>query len=204
MRFILTTMHQQLFDFIRQFIDLTPEEEQAIRDLAIFRMFGKGELLHAAGQVPAEQYLVLKGCIRCFYVVDGEEKTTAFYMEQDALEPIGADAGQPCPYSIMAVEDSIIGVALAANQDALFAKFPRFEGICRQVSEHQLAKTRLEFDAFRFMGPTERYLHVLENRPELVQRVPQHQLASFLGMTPESLSRIRRRIMQQQRDSRVA
>lgn len=187
-------MYDQLFSQIDQYVSLTEEEKQVIIDMAIFKFYKKGDVLLEQGQVGAEQYMVIQGCIRCYYVIDGEEKTTAFYMEQDALEPAGVDSGQPCPYSIACVEDSIVGIARAADQQAVFERFPKFESICRMITEEQLNKTREEFDLFKFSSPTERYIKLLETKPQLVQRVPQHQLASYLGVTPESLSRIRKRV----------
>jgi len=59
-------------------------------------------------------------------------------------------------------------------------------------------ETKESFDAFKNSTPKERYLHLLKTRPELIQRVPQHQIASYLGVTPESLSRIRKRISEKE------
>nr|MBP9195448.1 Crp/Fnr family transcriptional regulator [Saprospiraceae bacterium] len=74
--------------------------------------------------------------------------------------------------------------------------FPKFEIMCRKLSEELLAKERLEFDEFRTSSPEQRYLSLLEKRQDLIQRVPQHQLASYLGITPQSLSRLRARILE--------
>ena len=68
--------------------------------------------------------------------------------------------------------------------------------MCRKLSEELLAKKQIDFDAFRTSSPEQRYLNLMEKRPDLIQRVPQHQLASFLGMKPQSLSRIRARIVE--------
>jgi len=76
----------------------------------------------------------------------------------------------------------------------IFEKFPRFETLCRILSEQLLMKSQSSFDEFKTSSPEQRYLNLLETRPKLVQRVPQHQLASYLGITPQSLSRMRARI----------
>ena len=78
----------------------------------------------------------------------------------------------------------------------MFQKFPKFETLCRVLSEDLLAKQQLNFDEFKLSSPEQRYLKLLEKRPDLIQRVPQHQLASFLGIKPQSLSRLRARIFQ--------
>ncbi len=76
------------------------------------------------------------------------------------------------------------------------SKFPKFEIMCRIVSEELLAKQQINFDEFKTSSPEQRYLNLLQSRPDLIQRVPQHQLASFLGMKPQSLSRLRARILE--------
>lgn len=67
-------------------------------------------------------------------------------------------------------------------------KFPKFDPMYRMLSEELLAKQRIDFDAFKTSSPEQRYLNLLQNRPDLIQRVPQHQLASYLGIKPQSLS----------------
>jgi DNA-binding MarR family transcriptional regulator len=76
----------------------------------------------------------------------------------------------------------------------IFRKFPKFESLCRIVSEQLLAKNQQNFDEYKTSSPEQRYLHLLKNRPDLLQRVPQHQIASYLGIKPQSLSRLRARI----------
>ncbi len=79
-------------------------------------------------------------------------------------------------------------------ESVIFEKFPKFETLCRVLSEQLLAKKQSSFEEFKTTSPEQRYLNLLQRRPDLLQRVPQHQLASFLGITPQSLSRLRGRI----------
>ena len=76
------------------------------------------------------------------------------------------------------------------------SKFPKFEIMCRILSEELLAKQQINSDEFKTSSPEQRYLNLLQNRPDLIQRVPQHQLASYLGIKPQSLSRLRARILE--------
>jgi CRP-like cAMP-binding protein len=80
-------MQNLLFDFISKYISLTEDEKNAILSLDIFRSVKKGTTLLEQGQKSKDSYFVLKGCIRVYYIIDGEEKTTAFYTELDALTP---------------------------------------------------------------------------------------------------------------------
>ncbi len=81
-------MQDILFDFIAKYVSLTEDEKNAIRSLDLFRSVKKGTILLKEGQKSKESYFVLKGCIRTYYVIDSEEKTTAFYTEMEALPPL--------------------------------------------------------------------------------------------------------------------
>ena len=192
-------MQDILFDFISKYISLTEDEKNAIDSLDLFRLVKKGTTLVKEGQKSQESYFVLKGCVRVFYVKAGEEKTTAFYTEMDALTPHCARNKTPSDYFISCVEDSILLVSNSDMEAEVNGKFPKFEIMCRMLSEELLAKQRIDFDEFKTSSPEERYLNLLERRPDLVQRVPQHQLASYLGIKPQSLSRLRARIVEKNR-----
>lgn len=81
----------------------------------------------------------------------------------------------------------------------IFSKFPKFESLCRILSEELLVKEQINFDEFKTSSPEQRYLNLLQKRPDLVQRVPLQQLASYLGIKPQSLSRLRARILEKKR-----
>ncbi|MDR6806918.1 CRP-like cAMP-binding protein [Dyadobacter sp. BE34] len=189
-------MHDLLFDFISKYISLTDEEKDAIVSLDIFHSVKKGTILLKEGQKSQESYFVLKGCIRVYYVKSGEEKTTAFYTEMDAFTPHCVINKTPSDYFISCVEDSILLISNSDMEAEINSKFPKFEIMCRMLSEELLAKQQTDFDEFKTSSPEQRYLNLLQNRPDLVQRVPQHQLASYLGIKPQSLSRVRARILE--------
>jgi len=189
-------MKNILFDFISKYVSLTEEEQHAILSLDIFRSVKKGTTLLREGQRSKESYFVLKGCIRIYYIVDGEEKTTAFYTEMEALTPHCVINKTPSEYYVSCIEDSIITVSNSDMEVEVNGKFPKFETMCRMLSEERLAQQQIDFDKFKTSSPEQRYLNLLESRPDLIQRVPQHQLASFLGVKPQSLSRLRARILE--------
>ena len=188
-------MQDILFDFISKYISLTEDEKNAILSLDIFRSIKKGTTLLKEGQKSQDCYFVLKGCIRKYYIIDGEEKTTAFYTEMDALTPHCVINKAPSEYFISCVEDSILTVSNSDMEVEVNSKFPKFEILCRKLSEELLAKQQMDFDEFKTSSPEQRYMNLLQSRPDLIQRVPQHQLASYLGIKPQSLSRLRARIM---------
>lgn len=189
-------MQDLLFDFISKYVTLTEEEKKAIISLDLFRTLKKGTILLKEGQYSKESYFVLKGCIRTYYLIDGEEKTTDFYTETETLSPPCVISKTASEYYVDCIEDCTLLISNSDMEEEVNSKFPKFEIMCRRLSEELLAKERLEFDEFRTSSPEQRYLSLLEKRQDLIQRVPQHQLASYLGITPQSLSRLRARILE--------
>ena len=189
-------MQDILFDFISKYISLTEDEKNAILSLDLFRSVQKGTTLLKEGQKSQEEYFVLKGCIRKYYIIDGEEKTTAFFTEMEGLVPHCVMSKTPSEYYISCVEDTILTVTNPDMGVDLNIKFPKFEIMCRILSEELFAKQQIDFDEFKTSSPEQRYLNLLQKRPDLIQRVPQHQLASYLGIKPQSLSRLRARILE--------
>lgn len=189
-------MQNILFDFISKYVSLTEEEKDALVSLDLFHSVKKGTILLKEGQKSKDSYFILKGCVRTYYVLDSEEKTTAFYTEMEALTPPCVVNKTPSEYYISCLEDTILLMSNSDMEVEVNAKFPKFEIMCRMLSEELLAKQRIDFDEFKTSSPEQRYLNLLQKRPDLIQRVPQHQLASYLGIKPQSLSRLRARILE--------
>jgi hypothetical protein len=78
----------------------------------------------------------------------------------------------------------------------MFKKFPKFELLFRKLTNELFVKQQISIDEFKILSPEQRYFSLIQNRPDLIQRVPQNQLASYLGITPVSLSRLRVRILE--------
>lgn len=189
-------MENILFDFLSQHISLSEEEKMSLISLNIFRACKKRTILLKEGQRSLEGYFVLKGCLRTFYIIDGEEKTTEFYTEMDVITPNCVVDKKPSKYYVACVEDSILTISNPGMEEEIFRKFPKFETLCRILSEQLLAKKQNSFDSFKTSSPEERYLNLLESRPDLLNRVPQRHLASYLGIILQSLSRLRARIFE--------
>ncbi|MFN5416591.1 MAG: Crp/Fnr family transcriptional regulator [Flavobacteriia bacterium] len=192
-------MQDILFSFISKYISLTEDEKNALLSLDLFHSVKKGTILLKEGQNTLNSFFVLKGCIRSYYIKDGEEKTTAFYTEMEALTPPCVISKTPSEYYISCIEDCILLISNSDISEEVNARFPKFEIMCMKFSEELLAKERIEFDEFKTSSPEQRYLNLMQKRPDLIQRVPQHQLASYLGIKPQSLSRLRARILEKRK-----
>lgn len=190
-------MKEELFKYLAQYIDITKEEADTLISFDLIKNYKKGELLLKEGEVTDNGYFILKGCIRCYYMIDGDEKTTAFYTEQQGITPQCCITKKPSVYYLACLEDCVLVVANTTMEQSFFDKFPRFESLCRVLGEKMLLDNQMAFDQYMNSTAEQRYVHLLENRADLIQRVPQYQLASYLGIKPESLSRIRRRLFKQ-------
>lgn len=187
-------MKPDLFKLLPGLDALSEEEAREIAAQIPVESYPKGTLLLKAGEVSSICYFVLKGCIRRYSLIDGEEKTTAFYTEQQAAVPFASYAQQtPSAHCLVCAEDSLLVAGDMSREQDMYARYPKLLAITRRMMEEDFGKTQEAFSRFIASSPEERYLNLMDTRAELFLRVPQHQIASYLGMTPESLSRIRKR-----------
>lgn len=192
----LETARRDLHSFITTFNMLTPQEVDTIVDGTNIQAFPKGTILLKEGQISDKCYFVLKGLIREYYLKDGEEKTTVFFTENEPVNSFTSNNSKsPSRSYLECIEDCILTVGTDDIIEAMCKKVPRLENLMRVEVEKNAGKFQDEYAAFIMSSPEERYVSLLEKRPGLMNRVPQHQIASFLGVKPESLSRIRKRLL---------
>src|SRR5690606_12498123 len=97
-------------------------------------------------------------------------------------------------YSLVCLEDCLLAVGDLATLSDTYNQYPQLESMTNRMTVEIFGSVQEEFSDFIALSPEARYRSLLHKRPGLVDRVPQHQLASYLGVTPESLSRIKRRL----------
>ena len=189
-------MHSDNFlvDYFSQYIILTEEEIEIIKNEDIIREYKKGEVLLKEGQIAQVCYLVLKGCVKRYYLEDGKEKVMEFYTENDPIAPVSYTTKEPSQYYLSCVEPCIISTGTEERTQLFLQKFPRFIPIYLKIGDSLSAKKQMSIDDYKNLSPEMRYQKLLEDQPDLVSRVPQYLIASYLGIQPESLSRIRKRI----------
>ncbi len=189
----LSQMQHILFDFLARHIELTDDERKVFSEMDLFKSYSKGTLLLKEGEYARQSYFVIKGCLRSYYLIDGEEKTTAFFLEEDGISPESIVENAPSKYFISCEEDCVLLAASPEMEKTVFKEFPKFESLCRVLTEKELARKQASYADFFNSSAEERYLTIMKTRPQLLQRVPQYQIASYIGIKPESLSRIRKR-----------
>lgn len=190
-------MDNEILMYLSKYIPITKELEDEINKIEFVKRFDKGTIILEEGKISNECFFIIKGCIRSFYIKDGEEKTTEFYTEEQAVVPSGYGNNIPSKHYLECIENTIAGVGTPKLETEMYQKFPQIESLNRALGEAIMAKQQDTFAEFKMTSPEERYLALIKNRPDLIQRAPQYQIASYLGIKPESLSRIRKRIMRQ-------
>ncbi|MCU6712074.1 Crp/Fnr family transcriptional regulator [Paenibacillus sp. J5C_2022] len=193
-------MKQELVRYMQRYASMSEEEAQVIVADIQVEEFKQGSVLLQQGEVPTHCYFVLKGCVRQYSIDEGgREVTSNFYTEEQAIAIFNHHKDDKAsPYTFICVEDSILVVGEMEEEKAMYDKHKPLEGITRTIMEENMGKSQEEWAAFIASSPEERFRYMLHKRPGLIDRVPQHQLASYLGMTPESLSRIKKRVRDEQ------
>lgn len=188
-----------LYSFAEAFSVLEPAEIDLIVRSAYIRFFPKGTILLSEGQIAKNCYFVLKGLVREYYLVDGNEHTTAFF---DEMHPVNSFSShiesKESKHYLVCAEDSILTIGEQALEQEMIARIPSLEAVIRQEVERMTGFMQDELAHFIRSTPEQRYAHFCTTRPGLLQRVPQHQIASYIGITPESLSRLRKRQLKSQ------
>ncbi|NOT94245.1 Crp/Fnr family transcriptional regulator [Ferruginibacter sp.] len=173
----------------------TKEEAEFIAEFTEVKKVEKGTLLLKEGKLATTWYYVYKGCIREYCLKDGEEITTEFYTAGDSLsDDTSKFSKSPSLLNWECVVDSIVSVVPFEVQLEMFKRFPRLERLCRIETEKKLGDFKVAVNNYNSSSPVERYDNLLKTRPEIFELVPLYHIASYLGVKPESLSRIRNRI----------
>ncbi|UII80073.1 Crp/Fnr family transcriptional regulator [Flagellimonas sp. CMM7] len=186
-------LKEKIRALISKFQILNKEEVEILVEKTVVDSFKKDTLLLKEGQIPTKCYMVVEGCVREYLIKDGEEKSTAFFMEGDTFTPHSHDS-KPSKHYWECVEDCILTISNKSFEEEIRAALPRLEAVFQEIAIQKINKAKEEWSEFITSSPEERYLNLLETKPLLLNRIPQHQIASYLGMKPQSLSRIRKRL----------
>lgn len=187
-------MDNKLLYYLNKWADLTPEDEALI--LSAFepaRIKKKKELL-VAGQVCDYLYFITKGCLRSFYIDSkGGEHIYQIRMDNSWISDLESFFSQQASkYTIEAIEDTSMLRITHARMEQLLKEIPRLERYFRILFQKAYINALSRLNATMWETAMDRYNDMLKENPEIFQRVPLIYIASYLGITPESLSRIRK------------
>lgn len=184
-----------MLEFFSQFAELDENEVSFLEEGIQFKTYEKNEFLLRQNEISSEFYFIINGCIRLFYDVDGDEKTAFFYQEKEFVSSYESFTQRKASnHYLQACESTRVAIITNDFAMQLLQQFPKFEKLARILMEKELSVLQKVISTFVINNPEQRYRLMLEEQPELVQRIAQHQLASYIGVSAETLSRIRKRI----------
>lgn len=186
-------------NFISKLIDAEAPDSEAltelIRGLLVRRELAPGDHILKAGMISDQLALIERGCVRYYYLKDGAEITGEFWQEGElAASYESCILGQPSSLYIQALEETIIHTIPYKVMKDLAASDPKVSSIVIQLLERFIVESQLRVASFITETAEQRYLRLRAEMPGLEDRVHQKYIASFLGVTPVTLSRIRARL----------
>lgn len=189
-------MIQALLDQLNLRANLSSEETDFLKANVEVKSFPKGSILLEAGSLSKEFFFVLKGCVRMYYSVEGEEKTAFFYTENEYISSYESFVHEvPAKHFLQCIEPCELIVVSRTVTYTILEQFPKFDFLTRVIQEEELILYQNLVATFVTLTPEQRYLNLLAEKPDWLQRISLHHLATYLGVTPETLSRIRKRVV---------
>jgi cyclic nucleotide-binding protein len=184
-----------LINKIQEYISLSSEDIAVIKDLYKPRTLHKGEVLLESGNICKYSYFVNKGLLRQFINRDGKELSVYFMQENTfACDFQSFISQKPADKTIVALEETFLWQISHTDQGRFYKEITQGERFGRLLLEEVFAKVIQFIISGLTDSPERRYLKFIKEYKEIQQRVPQYYIASFVGVTPESLSRIRNRL----------
>ena len=187
-------MFEVLRSHISKKIDLTEEEFSRCTNFFTPKKLRKKQFLLREEEVCRYMAFVEKGCLRSYTIdMKGKEHVVVLAIEGWWVSDMHSYlTGEPATYNIDALENSEVLLLKNADDDKLCLDIPKFERYFRLLFKNSLASWLRRTDASLSLSAEEKYTWMLRTYPTIVQRIPDHQIASYLGITPESLSRVRK------------
>ncbi|MFL5751984.1 MAG: Crp/Fnr family transcriptional regulator [Bacteroidia bacterium] len=178
--------------FLENLIDIRPELQSKLKSLINRRNFGKNEYLLQAGECCSHLHFVEKGALRGYYFLEEKEVSYWFSFENHLATSFYSFISRERSYEfIQALEDTSVSSISHKDLMDLYAEFPETEKIGRLILEKYYIRLEERLTNIQFKSAKERYAQLLEQYPFITQRASLGQIASYLGITQETLSRIR-------------
>ncbi len=183
-----------LADLLKEYVPFTHDELNGILAHFTKESIPKNELLVREGQICRKLYFVEKGIGRSYYIKeDGKEVTQWFFGEGAFMSSVDSFFNQSqSHYYLEVLEDAMLYSISLDNIDLLLAQYHKMERLVRLITIDMLTKVVNKLNALQFQTARERYDYMISEYPDISYRVPLGHIASYLGMTQETLSRIRK------------
>jgi len=188
--------YSQLLNYISQYVSLTEEEQTIVQSKFKLRKYLKNQFLVQNGDVCQFESFVVSGCLKTFYIDDsGQEHVMSFAIENWWTADLGSFITQaPAIFHIDALEDTEVLQIEKNDLETLYREAPRFERFFRIIIQYHYVASQYRIVQNLAFTAEERYMYFREKYPGLELRIPQKQVAAFLGITPEFLSSLRKKM----------
>jgi len=185
---------EKLLSHLQTYYKISKDAQAALQDCFEEVVVAKDDFLLVEGKVCRHLYFLETGALRGFYNLDGKEITYWFGFEKDFVTSFHSFITlQPAVENIQLLEGSILWSISKESLTPLFNQFHEIERLLRIVYEQYYIRLEERFVNSQFKSAAERYEHLLEQSPHILERVSLGQIASYLGISQETLSRIRRK-----------
>ena len=179
-------------ELARRYSTMTHEELDLLESILVAKRYAKNEVILSEGETCENIYWIVKGLVRQFYYKNGKELTEYMAAENSicmCIESLFLE--QPTHLQIMAIEPTILYCLPKAKLEAVAMKSVNIQILSRKILEESLILSQIHADMLRFESAIDRYQKLVKRSPQLVLRAPLVYIASYLQMTPETLSRVR-------------
>ena len=181
--------------YVQQIVAVDDTLWQQMETLIELKQYKRKELFHREGLRCTQVGFILNGCFRSVKEVNGEERTFDFATENEFITDYYSMLNKtPSDFNIIAVEDSFIALMKAEAVFELFDSHITWQKFGRHIAERTWCYYQQRLLSAYFDTPRQRYEKLLAEWPDVVLRVPQHIIANYLGVTKETLSRIRKKM----------
>ncbi len=187
-------MFDDFYKYVNPIVSFTSSEKMLIESAFSFRQVPKKFKLAEEGKVARELFFILKGLVRLYYTKDGEEITGFIFKEHLFASSYDSFLRQtPSIQTLETIEECDLLVISHTRLERLYDEIPKMHLLARKVAEQRFINGQALLSSFILDSPEERYRKFEAQHGDLLLRVPHHIIASFLGITPVSMSRIRKR-----------
>lgn len=186
-------MLEPLITHIQKFAPLTLNEQAVLGSYFEYKEINKKQYLLSEGDQCKAQYFVVEGCLRMYFIKEnGVEQIVQFGIDNWWLSDYSSlTLNTQSQFYIQAVQPSKVLILNQDKQKELLAEVPQLERYFRRIYQRAYAAAQARLVFFTNLSGEEKYHHFASRFPDFVQRVPQYMLASYLGFTPEFLSKVR-------------
>ena len=189
--------HQPFLDYIKNYIHLTPDEEELLLSKVIHRRYLKNQFIVQQGDICKSANFIISGCTKTFYMdMEGQEHIVMFSIENSWASDLGSFITQAtADYNVQCIENSELIQFTHENLEYLYDAIPKLERLFRKIVERAFVASQKRIIRNFSLDAKERYKLFRATYPKIDQRVPQYMIASYLGITKEFLSKIKSQLI---------